>query len=347
MSRAANQPSSTTSNHNLAKDVKASAKNPRKNKFIKSKGKGRKTDKKQNALINKLSEQVYQLQMAKWGKVQMNYQTMTEPLIPTTDAPITFDLLDISCMRTNAGGTLTHSGCRFYQPAATTNFTNILNNVFRVNSTQLTNNPYWKNVNLDSVDTGGYFLDSVRYFFNIKGRPNLDDTRVRIDIISQRPGTVDSKTIPTGPTGLSTPVVLPWSISHFRALTGSTNNRINNLYFKKYMSKTFYLNSTPAAGSGVHPTTSNSQNWSFTIKPKRPILQKKTDPLFTPGLPAGPNTFDSPYGPDNISSYLSPLHCIISTDDITASVGDQVNVTVSRRCVFRDMMGSALLTEDI
>lgn len=335
--RPANQPSHVASDQNLSKNIKSQNKRPKLNKKIKSQNKKR-TDKKQNKLINKLSEQVYQLQMAKYGKVQMNFQTMTDPLIPLADYPITFNLNDISCKRTTAGGTDTFSGCRFYQ-ADTSQHVQGLPNLFKVNTQ---NNIYWNRLNNDGVDTGGYYLDSVRYFFNIKGRPNLDDTRVRIDIIAQKPGTISAETIPTGTTGNLVPTILPWTLPYMGNLVGGVKNRINSLHFKKYMSKTFYLNSQPAATSSVHPTTSNSQNWSFTIKPNKPILQKQTYPIYTPGV-TGPTVIDSPYGPDNISSHLTPLHCIISTDDLTAAAGDQVNVTISRRCVFRDMMGSALL----
>lgn len=333
----ANQPSSTTSNQNLSKNIKNQHKKPKLNKKIKSQNK-RRTDKKQNKLINKLSDQVYQLQMAKYGKVQLNFQTMQEPLIPTSDYPITFNLNDISCKRTTAGGTPTFSGCRFYQ-ADSSGHVQAISNVFKIN---VSNNIYWERLNKDGPDTGGYYLDSVRYFFNIKGRPNLDDTRVRIDIIAQKPGTLSAETVPNGPAGALVPTILPYTLPYMSNLVGGVKNRINGLHFKKYLTKTFYLNSQPAQTSAVHPTTSNSQNWSFTIRPNKPILQKSTYPIYTPGV-TGATLIDSPYGPDNISSHLTPLHCIISTDDITASAGDQVNVTISRRCVFRDMMGSALL----
>jgi len=336
--RPANQPSHIASDQNLSKNIKSQNKKPKLNKKIKSQNK-RRTDKKQNKLINKLSEQVYHLQMAKYGKVQINYQTMQDPLIPLADYPITFNLNDISCKRTTSLGTPTFSGCRFYQTATGTSHVQLLPNVFKIN---VDNNPYWETLNKDGPDTAGYYLDSVRYFFNIKGRPNLDDTRVRIDIIAQKPGTLNSETIPTGPTGGDLPLILPWTLPYMTNLVGGIKNRINGLHFKKYISKTFYLNSQPAQTSAVHPTTSNSQNWSFTIRPNKPILQKTTYPIYTPGV-TGPTLIDSPYGPDNISSHLTPLHCIISTDDLTAAAGDQVNVTISRRCVFRDMMGSALL----
>jgi len=336
----ANQPSSTRSNRNLSTAVKHSfPKKIRKNKKLKTRGKRKKYDKIQNTVINKLSQQVNQLQMARYGKVQMNYQTMLDPLIPTKDFPITFNLNDVSCKRTTSGGTVTFNGCRFYQ-GDTSNQVQTLDNVFKIN---VDPNIYWDNLNKDGVDTGGYYLDSVTYFFNIKGRPNLDDTRVRIDVVSQKSGSINSKTIPTGPTGANVPIMLPYSIPYFRRLVGGTENRINPLYFKKYMSKTFYFNSQPGSGTtSVHPTTANSQNWSFTIRPKKAILQNVTYPIYTPGV-VGPTALDSPYGPDNVD-WLSPLHCIISTDDISSTIGDQVNVIVSRRCVFRDMMGSALYT---
>lgn len=339
----ANQPSNVRSNNNLSKQVKRSfPKRVRPNRKLWTKGRRaprKKWDRTQNSAINKLSRQVNQLQMARYGKVQMNYQTMLDPLIPTKDFPITFNLNDISCKRTTSGGTLTFNGCRFYQANAS-NQVQLLPNVFKIN---VDPNVYWDDLNKDGVDTGGYYLDSVTYFFNIKGRPNLDDTRVRIDVIAQKSGAINSKTIPTGPTGSAVPLMLPWSLPYFRRLVGGTENRINPLYFKKYpkLSKTFYFNSQPASGTTtVHPTTANSQHWSFTVRPKKAILQQVTYPQFTPGQ-TGATAIDSPYGPDNVD-WLSPLHCIISTDDISSAIGDQVNVTVSRRTVFRDMMGSAL-----
>ncbi len=341
----ANQPSSTKNNKNLSKEVKEANpyRKPRKNRKLKTYGKKapkRKTDKVQNSTINKLSKQVYNLQMAKYGKIQMNFQTMTDVLIPIADYPITFNLNDISCKRTTVTGTPTFSGCRFYQ-SDTSNHVQLLPNLFKIN---VVNNEYWEHLNSDGPDTGGYYLDEVVYNFAIKGRPNLDDTRVRIDIIAQKPGAMNSKTIPTGQTGNLVPLMLPWSLPYMSNLVSGINNRINPLYFKKYTSKTFYFNSTPISGSNaLHPTTANSQNWSYTVRPKRAILQEKTYPIYTPGVTGG-TAIDSPYGPDNVD-WLSPLHCIISTDDLLSSVGDQVNVTISRRCTFRDFMGAALYAE--
>lgn len=338
-----NQAMSQSSNHNTSKSVKDTAKTPRKNKKLKSKGKARKTDKKQNTVINKLSKQVYNLQMSKYGKVQQNFQTILDPFYVTDMEPVVFDLTDVSCKRTTAGGTLTHNGCRIYRaPVPPSLETVLLPNVWSIDSTYINNNFYWAEQNRDGPDTGGYFLDSVTYFFKVTGRVSLDDTRIRFDVISQKPGTLDGRTVPTGPGGSSSALVLPWTITSLRGLTGA-RNRINPIYFKKWFSKVIYINSTPAPDSGIHPTTGNTQQFSFKLTPRKYVGQKKTDPLYTPGLSTG---LDSPYGPDNIGSYSTPLHMVISTDDPTSAPTDQVSVTMSRRCVFRDMMGSSQIVSD-
>lgn len=343
MSSRGNQPINQSSNHNASREMNQSKRPPKKNKHLNVKGKKaprKRVDKQQNSLINKLSKQVYSLQMSKWGKIQQNFQTVLEPFYVTEGQPAVFDLTDVSCKRTNSVGALTHNGCRIYRAPAVGSETEILPNIWSIDSTYINNNFYWAEQNKDGPDTGGYFLDSVTYFIKVTGRQSLDDTRIRFDVVSQKPGTLDGRTVPTGPGGSSSALVLPWTITSFKGLVGA-RNRINPIYFKKYFSKVVYINSTPAPDSGLHPTTGNTQMFSFKLKPKKAVFQKKTDPLYMPGQLPASGALDSPYGPDNIGSYLTPLHLIISTDDPVANNGDQVSITMSRRVVFRDMMGSA------
>lgn len=330
-----NQPLSSSSNHNVSKD-KTKLKPPKHNKSIKSRGKGRKTDKKQNTMINKLSKQIYKLQMSQYGKFQMNYHIAERILVPTASQPICFDLTDFSCSRQS---TLVPStvltGCRIYQVDVLGTSVGQASNFTKdaALAAEIQNNPYWKNLNNDAPDTGAYLASQATYFFEVHGNANLDDTRIRFDIIAQKPGTVNVQQAPVQ----NAPVVLPFSLIYMKKLVGGTQNRIDPLSFKKYFSKTIYINSQPSGTSGVKATTANTQQFSFKIKPNKICIQNLTNPQATPGT----TEIDlGNWGPNNVP-FTQPLWCVISTDDTIASVGDQVQIRIARRVSWYDHLGSA------
>ena len=332
-----NQPFSTGNNKdNWKKSSKAYV--PKKNKkakFQKAPKVAKKVqiDNKQSAIINKLSRQVYALQMAKYGKVQQNYHTMRQALVMTSSTPACLDLTDFTCNR--AGDPAAPEGARIYQHSAG----GVAEPTTEWSIVPYQNNYYWQEQNNDQPDSGAYLAMSATYFVQVKGINSLDDTRVRFDVISQKPDAIIPK-IPSAGDPLAVQC-LPDTLIHFKHLAtpmGGQSNRINPVYFRKYFSKTIYMNSQPANQSGVHPTTANTQRFSFKIKPNKVCTQRMTNPIVG-GLDPTAEVGLGSFGPQNVHP-SQPLWLIISTDD-DSSLGDAVQVEISRRVVWRDTIGSA------
>lgn len=130
-----------------------------------------------------------------------------------------------------------------------------------------------------------------------------------------------------------------------KKLIGGVDNRISPLAFKKYMSKTIYMNSAPAGGSGVHPTTANSMEFSFKLKPNKVCVQNLTTPVSRIGdiIVGEPDLGD--WGPNNVP-FTQPLWCVISSNNINNLVPNKVTIKISRRIVWKDKFGSALITTE-
>lgn len=319
-----NQPISTSSNQNMPRDQQL--KPPKKNKPVKRSKYGKKQDKSQNAMIDKLSKQVYRLQMASYGKPQQNLQVLQAPLIPIARAPICFDLTDFTSYRgTNS------TGCGIYQ----VNQTGGVDNINAFTTAHLNTNIYWSGNNKDSPDTGAYLAQSCTYFIEVLGRDTLDNTRVRFDIISARPGAT------LGADGTLITRALPETLPNLLNLADpSLGYRINPTYFKKYFSKTIFINSSKTAEQ--KGTTANIMRFSFQLKPNKVVLQRVTNPAVQDANnPTGEEASGS-YGPWNVGT-TQPLWIIISTDDAT-SLDDQVIVNISRRVNWRDMIGNSSIT---
>ncbi|AXH79056.1 MAG: hypothetical protein [Circular genetic element sp.] len=330
----ANQPSSTSSNHNQSRQ--ASTKIPSRNKKapkakVPKVARKAKVDNKQSAIINKLSKQVYSLQMSKYGKVQQNYHTLRTRLIPTNTAPLCLDLTDFTCARPD--GPQSGSGAQVFQHNGSGNPP-----VSEWSIQPYVDNFYWSRQNKDQPDTGSYLAMNCTYFVEVKGVNSLDNTRVRFDIVSQKPEGI----LPTGGPAFEANV-LPQTLGYMKHLAepmGSTSNRINPTYFKKYMSKTVFINSAPANISGVHPTTANIMRFSFKLKPNKLCTQNQTNPSVG-NLDAQPEVLLGNFGPNQVHP-CQPLWLIVSCDDQDA-LGDAVSVDISRRIVWRDTIGSGLL----
>ncbi len=337
-----NQPMSTGSNYNVPKYNKKSM--PKKNNKIKLQGykthRKNKTDNFQSKIINKLSKQVYGLQMAQYGKVQQNFQALERALIPTGAQPCAMDLNDLTCIR-GQQLPLNSQGAIVFQHTTGSGF----NSASHWARPPPASNVYWADQNLDAVDTGAYLHLNSTYYVDVRGNRNLDNTRVRFDLIAQRPDAV----LPREQLS-SNPSTLPWTLGSMKHLAEPHRNRINPTYFKKYFSKTVFINSQPSGDSGVKATTANIQRFSFTVRPKKLITQLETNPVIqdvpivdqdTGTIAEQEEILYGNFGPLNVP-VTQPLWLVISTDDAT-SVNDAVEVRISRRCVWRDHIGSANL----
>lgn len=323
----ANQPQSTSSNHNFSKASKdrAPPKRNKKAKYSKPPKVARKAklDNQQSKLINKLSKQVYSLQMSKYGSVQQNYHTLSEIIIPTGVQPLCLDLTDFTCHRPDNPNS--QNGALVYQhvpglvvPSTPSKWT----------IQPYEQNYYWNKQNKDQPDGGAYLAMSATYFVEIVGVNALDNTRVRFDVISQKPDAIVSNP------GVSDNT-LPNTLVHMKHLAnpmGSASNRINPLYFRKYFSKTVFINSTKT-DSNTKGTTANIIRFSFKIKPNKLCTQQDTNPTIG-NLDPQPEIPRGNFGPYNVNA-TQPLWMLISTDDRT-SIGDAVSVNMSRRIVWRD-----------
>lgn len=332
-----NQPSSTGNNNNWKKSNQMSVpKRNKKAKFTKPRPQAKKNqkDNQQSALINKLSKQVYSLQMSKYGKVQQNMHVLRSRLIVTNTTPCCLDLTDFTCAR--PGDPAAPEGARIYQHSSGA----AAEPITQWSTVPFNNNYYWQEQNNDQPDTGAYLAMSATYFVEITGINALDNTRVRFDVISQKPDAIVPK-LP-GPGQPLMVQCLPDTLQYFKHLaeptSNTTANRINPVYFRKYFSKTVYINSQPANVSGVHPTTANTMRFSFKIKPNKVCSQRMTNPIVG-GLDPTAEVALGNFGPQNVHP-SQPLWLIISSDD-SSSLGDAVGVSISRRVVWRDSIGSA------
>lgn len=338
-----NQPFSTGSNYNQRRYNRKPTL-PKKPKYLKpKKPKPAKasTDNKQTMMINKLSKDLYALKMQSYGKVQQNYQNLERVLSPTATTPLCLDLNDLTCVSGLNVPSPPNGACVFQHVGGTP---------FLVRShwlrPQAASNVYWGSQNLDQPDTGSYLHMNSTYFIDVVGNPNLSNIRVRFDVVAQKQ---DAMLAINQPGGGTDPAVLPWTLGSMKHLAEPHVNRINPIYFKKYFSRTVYLNSQPANTSGVHPTTSNSQRFSFTVRPNKVITQSQTNPIID-GVPIIDEATGDPgiqeeieygnFGPKNVTA-TQPLWLVISSDD--SDDLNKVDIKIGRRCVWRDSVGSANL----
>jgi len=326
-----NDPGSTSSNYNMSKSSLNSTRLPRRNKkapFTKKPKAAKKVvvDNKQSQMINRLSKQIYHLEMSKYGKVQQNYHTLRSVINPTGAAPCCLDLTDFTCSRPTGPSGATGAGV--YQHAGATN-----PQVTNWSIVPYSNNIYWENQNSDQPDTGSYLAMNATYFVEVKGVNALDNTRIRFDVISQRAEALALDNFDAA--------VLPETLGYMKHLAqpmGAASNRINPTFFKKYFTKTVFINSskTDQYSKG---TTANIMRFSFKIKPNKVCTQRVTRPTIGSLDPAA-EVNNGNFGPENVHP-TQPLWLVISTDDLS-SIGDAVSVDISRRIVWRDTIGAAV-----
>lgn len=328
----ANQPYNSNLRGNIPKTQNA-IKPPKKGKKLNTR-KGTRVDKKQSKMINSLQKQVFKLQMQRYGNVQRNFHVLSRPLVPTATAPLCMDLTDFTCQRTVSTTPLViNNGALTYQvlPAGA----GVANaSTWDNNSTYINNNPYWAFKQKDAPDGGQYLAMNATYSISVSGVPNLDNTRIRFDIIAEKPGTYSLRQLSTLQ---STGVHLPNSLVYMQNLVGGIQNRISKDHFKHYYTKTIFINSSKV-DADTKGTTSNVQQFTIRIKPNKVMRQQTTAPKITPGEDTGISNGD--FGPNNVAT-TQPLWLIISTDDQVATASDQVRVEISRTCTWRDYVGSA------
>jgi len=187
-------------------------------------------------------------------------------------------------------------------------------------------------MNRDIVDTGKYLPVQVNYRIRVEGISSLDNTRVRLDVfqaksraVIQSSTTADQQLLPTG-------------LQHLNNMANPTLNRLNSVFFKKYLSKQVFINSTKT-DADTKGTTGNIKYIYFSVRPKRLRTQGETNPA-TP-QDETPEVANGNWGPLNVP-IDEPLWALLSTDDRT-SIGDSVRVTMSRTCIWRDHIGSSTL----
>lgn len=299
------------------------------NKQIKKKPR-KVVDRSQNMAIMKLSKQVKSLQMAKYGKNQNNFQTTVAPVVPRADRPVMFDLTDFTCQNS----ALNSIGCRLYsldnagQPSVITNW----------ETAQQIGNPYWQNQNSDIVDTGSYFPKYCRLTLKFEGRPNLVDTRIRVDLVSLK-GSAFKANAPGAPI-----LVPPASLPYLQNLATPSINRISREYFQVYQTKFVYINSKvgdATNNNATKGTTGNTKFITFEVRPKKPRYQAKTFPIagtLQPDVAQTEPDFGA-FGPTNVP-LDQPLWCIISTNNVATTPETAVMCTASRFCKWADTIGS-------
>lgn len=272
------------------------------------------------------------LKMARYGSVQINFQKTDRTLIPTKTRPVLFDMMDFTCRRAAAPPAPASSGCLCYQYNALGTGV-IAASTWHINSS-LAANPYWLGQNRDIPDTGKYLPLSAYYTFRVEGNAALDNTRVRLQVFSVKPRTY----VPNS--AASQNLVLPTAMNNLESMANPVENRLSRVHFKCYADKWLFINSTKT-NDDTKGTTANILYKTIHINPKKKRL--RTQAVTNPETSMDPDAEfpDGNFGPLNCP-ITDPLWCLISTDDESALL-DSVEVTISRRVVFRDPIGMAPL----
>lgn len=286
---------------------------------------------RKNALaVNKLSKQVKSLQYSQYGCMQSSFQRMTNHVVPIARYPVLFDMLDFSVNRLDSSTPpVTINSGPFYQYSGG-GLTSVANWTLAQPSSA-----FWQGENTDICDTGSYLACWMDYTFHILGNQDLDNTRVRIDIFTQR-----SKVLYDRPTGTQA-LTLPTALNQLDNIALPHLNQLNPKYFKKVKTIVKYFNSRTDATQSITQFTPNDYYVKYRTAPMKLRQQNITMPAASGGVEA--NLPDGQWG-----HFQTPvdqqLWCLISTDDLSALTGDQVNVTISRKLRWRDRIGSSGLS---
>ena len=285
---------------------------------------------RKNALaVRSLARDVRYLKMARHGEIQRNLQTLTRPVQPTLTQPVFFVANDIQADNPVSGA----AGCPLYQLNAGGTSTIVSN-------FQRNNNTFWEDQNLDIVDTGSFYLHSLKLTFRINCAPDnnvqISNRRVRIDIFKQR-----TKALST-PSTLSTINQLPAVAAQTRLqrLARPDQNKWNPVYFELLSSRFCFLN--PSKTNATDKGTGAAIKYCSISVPKKYLgkfTQQITDPS-PPQDPTGPG-----YGVSNFPIHQRIWCCVSSDlDNTVPSPGlPDIEITCQRECTFRDSIGSAQL----
>jgi hypothetical protein len=179
----------------------------------------------------------------------------------------------------------------------------------------------------------------------------LDDTRIRVDIIRQKKAIPGHVWNPNQVFGTFMPHLMPY----MQNLAGFTSNEIDRSVFQILATRKVYINSKGSANAAdlledrntIDGSTVNTKYCNINLKMNKVCKQldssvDEADGADNFGLDAhdednsdarGSYAFDNQHP-------LANIWCIVSTDDQTAfgSIvsGDAVNVSILRKCVWRD-----------
>lgn len=263
--------------------------------------------------VKRLARRVAANTRAAQGHLQRNLQVSGPLVSPTNQFPICFQV-------TNFGQ---GSNSALYQ----VNAAGALASVATFSAYDVVTQGFWANQNADIPDTGQYQALYSKLTFRINGNPNLDSTRIRIDLVKPKASALRYLS-----SSSTQPLVLPQALNCFQKLCQF--NVINPTYFTVLKTRTVMINSAIQYDSNIgdpqmlsNSTTVNQKDIHMYVPINRTIYQSLS----------GTN-----FGPYN-TAFANQIWCIISSDDGISSVGDSVEVSVIRHVVWRDTKGSAPL----
>lgn len=296
---------------------------------------------KSTAMANKRA--IRSLSMRMYGSLQCSLVKNVEVLKCDTLHPLLFDLSDATQVTLNPPAQGGRIWQRLFTPAGTVSMVS----AFQTPPTVATN-PFinrWAN---DRPGSGKYLLEHSTVCIELEGRPNLTNTRVRIQVFRAK----GSALVPNVATAPTDSLILPEAMIHFKHMAdvSANPNLLPRKYFTTVYDKWVVISSAPAntplsPGPGTvskHPTTLNKKYVRFSIKRKQLVKQSISYPVVQDVSPATPVP-ELPggfYGPKN-RSISQPLWCLISCDDSEdANHPGTLSVGISKYQRFRDPVGA-------
>ena len=294
-----------------------------------------------NALINRRqSGQIRRLFNMRYGPVQRNLHLSNTPMFVNATQPIAFDASDFTCQRTPATGG-TSPGCQFWQ------VNNLLLQITQAGGFAPVgaNNALWAPSNIDIPDGGRYKPLYAEYQIEVKGRRNIDDCWVQVDLFTQHHVFQSWQLAGAGQSVNQR--IMPYALTNMGNMVDV--NELNPSLFKRYKRMRKLINSqtlTNEVGgevTGFTSTTTNTKYFKFRVAPKRPRNQVFTAPD-TPGIDenGADQTVYGDYGLYQVDP-RTPFWCMISATDRTSLDGDSLEVSVRRHVVWRDINGGTYL----
>lgn len=275
-----------------------------------------------------------------YGSKQTNFHRLENTLTVSSLNVVCFDAVDFTCIENaSTGSPVNRNGAPIYQWNGVTEEVDINS---RWTKEDFSQNAYWSRMNLNSVDTAKYLPVYAKYTLRISGNPVVENTRIRVDLVTFKPRSL----IPSSGPATGIDLLLPTALGSLTNLATPTANRINNVYFKRYFTRFCFLNSAAFEREGEvgeaedtppQGTTANIKYMSFTVHPKKPRHQAIPRPTVA-NLDDNPSIQDGNFGVLNVG-VGTPLWVIISCDDLI-STDNAINIQCSRTVCYRDAIGS-------